>query len=212
MKKLDSVGKPIIYLITGGEATTENFAEKKSEILELIKSAAQEKISLIQIREKKLTARMLYELASEAAKISRGTNTKILINDRADVALAANADGVHLTSASLSAETIRRAFPPNFIVGVSAHTVEEAETDRRGGADFVTFSPIFSSLGKGEPRGVENLMEVCRRLKGFPVVALGGVDETNFREVLEAGASGFAAIRFLNNKENLRNIAAYFRR
>jgi len=195
-------------LITDGTTTAENFTEKKLQILKLIKTAVESKINLIQIREKQLAARFVFELASEAAKITRQTRTKILVNDRADVALAANADGVHLTTASLSAETIRRAFPPNFIIGVSAHTIEEAEIAKRHGANFVTFSPIFSSPGKGNPQGAEKLREVCERLKPFPVVALGGIDETNFREVLQAGASGFAAIRFLNNERNLINLAA----
>jgi thiamine-phosphate pyrophosphorylase len=135
----------------------------------------------------------------------------LLVNDRADIALAANADGVHLTSLSLSAETIRRSFPKDFIVGVSAHKIEEAEIAKKQNADFVTFSPVFSSPGKSEPQGAEKLREVCERLKPFPVVALGGINETNFAEVLEAGARGFSAIRFLNDEENLRKLTADLR-
>ncbi len=202
--------KPLIYLITGGTATDADFAEKKTEILELVAAAVQTKISLIQIREKRLSARMLYELVAEAENITRKTDTKLLVNDRADIALAGGADGVHLASRSVSAGIIRQSFPKNFIVGASAHTIEKAETARRQGADFITFSPIFSSPGKGEPQGVEKLREVCERLKPFPVIALGGVDATNYLEVLEAGASGFAAIRFLNDEENLRRLAADF--
>jgi thiamine-phosphate pyrophosphorylase len=186
--------------------TAQNFREKKSQTLELIKTAAQNNISLIQIREKKISARFVFEFAREAAKITRNTDTKLLVNDRADIALAANADGAHLTSRSLSADTIRRAFPENFIVGASAHTIEAAENAKRQGADFVTFSPIFSTPNKGEAQGIENLREVCEKLKPFPVVALGGIDETNYKSVLENGASGFAAIRFLNAAENLKKI------
>jgi thiamine-phosphate pyrophosphorylase len=122
----------------------------------------------------------------------------------------ADADGVHLTSRSLSAGIIRQSFPKTFIVGASAHTIEKAEAARRQGADFVTFSPIYSSPGKGEPQGVEKLREVSEHLKPFPVIALGGVNTTNYQKVLEAGASGFAAIRFLNDEENLRKLAADF--
>ncbi len=208
MENFISFNKSFVYLITDGTATAQNITEKKLQILELIKTAVEAKISLIQIREKRLAARLVFEIVSEAASFKRGTDTKILVNDRADIALAANADGVHLTSTSLSAATIRRAFPRDFIVGVSAHTVEEAEIAKRHGANFVTFSPIFSSPGKGEPQGVEKLKAVCERLKPFPVLALGGIDETNVAEVLEAGASGFAAIRFLNKEENLRKLAA----
>lgn len=202
---------PLIYLITEGAATPENFSEKKAEILNLVKIAAESKISFVQIREKNLSARLVFELAREAAKITGGAATKVLVNDRADIALAAGADGVHLTKRSLSAEIVRRRFPPDFIVGASVHTLEEAETARRQTADFVTFSPIFPTPSKeryGAAHGLEKLREVCRKLGNFPVVALGGIDENNYNAVLENGARGFAAIRFLNNARNLTKLAA----
>jgi len=198
---------PLIYLITDGEMTAQNFSQKKSQTLELIEIAAQSNISLIQIREKKLSARLVFELAREAVNLTQNTVTKLLVNDRADLALAANADGVHLTSRSLFADAIRRAFPKSFIIGVSTHTIEEAENAKRQGADFVTFSPIFSTPNKDKLQGVENLREVCEKLKPFPVIALGGIDETNYKSVLENGASGFAAIRFLNDVENIRKLS-----
>ena len=208
----DYAGEPLIYLITGGETTVRNFAEKKIEILDLVKTAVQKKISLIQIREKQLPARNLFEIASEASKITRGSRTKLLINDRADIALAANADGVHLTSKSLSAAVIRRFSDENFIIGVSAHTFEEAALARAQKADFVTFSPIFKSPGKGKPQGLQALREVCEKLKPFPVIALGGIDETNDKSALENGAAGFAAIRYLNNQLKISSIASRIRR
>lgn len=198
----------IIYLITKGETIIQNFAENKNSILELIKAAVQTKVSLVQIREKKLSARRVFELVSEAVNITKNSETKLLVNDRADIALAAGADGVHLASTSLSCAVIRRNFPEDFIVGVSAHTTQEAVEAKLQGADFVTYSPIFSAPEKGQPKGLGELSEVCQKLNPFPVIALGGIDETNFASVLENGACGFAAIRFLNNQENLRNIAA----
>jgi thiamine-phosphate pyrophosphorylase len=207
VKIINSVEEPLIYLITDGETTTESFPEKSAEILKLIKVAVESKINLIQIREKKLPARFVFELAEKAAKITRNTSTRLLINDRADIALAANADGVHLTSASLPAVIVRQIFPENFIIGVSAHRFEEAASAKENKTNFVTFSPIFRTPSKakyGDPQGLEKLREICESLKPFPVIALGGIDETNYRTVLENGASGFAAIRFLNNAENLR--------
>lgn len=204
--------KPIVYLITEGKATAENFYRQKARILEIIKTASENKISLIQIREKQLPARLVFELASEAARVTRKTETKLLVNDRADVALAAKADGVHLTENSLSAEIIRRNFPKDFIVGVSAHTLAKAKIAQGQKADFVTFSPIFDSPNKGKPEGLENFGEVCEKLGDFPVIALGGIDENNYKRVLKAGASGFAAIRFLNAAENLRKLVADLRR
>lgn len=204
MKFNNSTGETLIYLITDGEADIANFAEEKTKILELIKAAARSNISFVQLREKKLPARFVFEIAAEAVKLTRQSRTKILINDRADIAAAAKADGVHLTSNSLSVKTIRRIFPDNFIIGVSVHTLAEGENARQNGADFVTFSPIFNTPGKGEAQGVERLREVCEKLELFPVVALGGIDETNYKVVLENGASGFAAIRFLNDPENFK--------
>ncbi len=206
MNNLDLTGKPLIYLVTNGATTDKNFAEKKPNILKLIKNAVQAGISLIQIREKQLSARLVLELAAEAVKLTRETETKILINDRADIALAANADGVHLTSCSLSAEIIRSNFPDDFIIGVSTHTLEEAEKAKKTGADFVTFSSIFESPNKNTPQGLEKLREVCEKLRPFPVIALGGINETNYKSVLKTGASGFAAIRFLNDIQTFERI------
>ncbi len=194
----------LTYLITAGETTADNFAKKKSRILELVTIAAENNISLIQIREKKIPARLVFELVREAVKITRKSQTKILVNDRADIAFAAKAAGVHLTSHSLSAEIIRRNFPKDFVIGVSTHTIEAAETAKQNGADFVTFSPVFQTSGKGKPQGVEKLREVCEKLKPFPVIALGGIDETNYKLALENGARGFAAIRFLSNTEKFK--------
>ncbi|MCD9185096.1 MAG: thiamine phosphate synthase [Pyrinomonadaceae bacterium] len=196
--------RKLIYLITKGEATAANFYEKQPEILGIVKKAVEAEIPLIQLREKNLSTRLLFELAEKAAQITKKSKTKLLINDRADVALAAKADGVHLTERSLSAQTVRGNFPKDFMIGVSVHTLKKALEVKAKGADFVTFSPVFHSPGKGKPVGLEKLREVCEALDGFPVVALGGVDETNYREVLEI-ADGFAAIRFLNNADNLRN-------
>ncbi|CAN5445068.1 thiamine phosphate synthase [soil metagenome] len=188
--------KPLIYLITDGELTAENFAEKLTAALKLIEKAVASKISLVQIREKQLSAKLVFEFACKAAQITKNSDTKLLINDRADIALAAKADGVHLTANSLSAETIRANFPNNFIIGVSTHSLEKAEFAKNQGADFATFSPIFYSPNKGKTVGLDALREVCEKLKPFPIIALGGIDETNYREVLHI-ADGFAAIRFL---------------
>lgn len=207
--------KPLIYLITEGAATAENFFSKKTEILSLIKTAVESKISLVQIREKNLPARLVFELAAEAAKITNRTATKILINDRADLALAAGADGVHLTGRSLPAKIVRDCFPPNFIIGVSAHSLAEVENARDAAVDFATFSPIFPTPSKiqyGAPQGLEKLREVCEKLADFPVIALGDVDGNNYESVLASGARGFAAIRFLNDAEKLKKLAADLRR
>lgn len=203
---------PLVYLITSGETTAANFPEKSRSLLKLVETAVELKIDLLQIREKGLPARLVFGLIAAAVAIARNTSTKLLVNDRADIALAAGADGVHLTSASLPTAVVRENFPPPFVIGVSTHTFSEAEAARRSGADFAAFSPIYETPSKKNygfpPQGLEKLKAACNGLKPFPVIALGGIDETNYRQVLEAGASGFAAIRFLNEAENLRKLTA----
>lgn len=210
-----SVQEPLIYLITQGAATVENFRSQSVEILKIIESAVRAKVSLVQIREKLLPAGLVFKLAAQAAEITKNSNTKLLVNDRADIALAAGAAGVHLTAHSIPPAIVRRAFPSNFVIGVSAHSREEVETARRTGADFAVFSPVFATPSKaayGAPQGMAKLREAVKATENFPVIALGGIDETNFREVLKAGASGFAAIRFLNNAVNLQKWEEKFRK
>ncbi len=207
-----NTGEPIIYLITSGEATPENFDRTSREILDIVRVAVEAGVSIIQLREKHLSARQLFELAVEAAKITRESSTRLLVNDRADIALAAKADGVHLAANSLPVKIIRGNFPSDFIIGASAHTLEAARSAADNGADFAVFGPVFETPGKGEPQGLEILAEVCGDLHPFPVMGLGGIDESNYSTVLEAGASGFAAIRFLNDSEKLRTVCRDLRK
>ena len=202
-----NISEPTIYLITEDSATDENFAASKSRILAIIRRAVQFNISMIQIREKKLCGKLLFELAREAAEITAHSKTKLLINDRADIALAANADGVHLTANSISAEIIRREFPAKFIIGVSAHTFDELQEAKNQHADFAVYSPIFALPHKGKPKGLNDLRKVCGKLAPFPILALGGIDENNYLSVADAGAKGFAAIRFLNDEGNLEKLS-----
>lgn len=190
--------------------TATNYSAKKKETLETIKIAVENKISLIQIREKQLSARLVFELVQAAAQITKSSFTKLLVNDRTDIALAARADGVHLTEKSLRAEVVRHVFPKDFIIGVSAHTLETALEAKKQKADFVVYSPIFQAPQKGAPQGLKKLAEVCEKAKPFPIIALGGINEANYQSVLNI-AEGFAAIRFLNDAENLRKLNREFR-
>jgi thiamine-phosphate pyrophosphorylase len=201
--------KPIIYLITSG-ATTKTTTPESSDfarVLTLVEAAVAAQIPLLQLREKHLSARVLYELATRAAKIARGTGTRLLVNDRSDIACAAGAAGVHLTSGSLTADVVRNTYGSEMLIGVSTHSLEQARAARDAGGDFVVFGPIFETESKrvfGEPLGLRKLNEVARELDGFSVVAIGGVTAGNVVECFRAGASGVAAIRLLNDAENLR--------
>lgn len=193
--------KPIICLVTKGEATDQNLDRTGREICDIARSAIAANVSLIQLREKNLSALSLFELSRDLAAITSGTATRLLINDRADVAVAAGADGVHLTGQSISADVIRKSFPLDLIIGVSTHTASEVADARRDGADFALFGPVFSTPGKGEPTGLDVLAQICQSVLDFPVIAIGGVDGSNYQDVTTAGAAGFASIRWLNDRD-----------
>lgn len=205
--------KPISYLITSGQTTAATTSSSKDfqEILQLIEAAVAAKIDLIQVREKALTTKVLYELAGRAAEVTRNSATKLLINDRADVAASAGADGVHLTTRSLPAAVVRRTFGNDFLIGVSTHSLSEARDAQGANADFAVFGPVFQTPSKeqyGSPVGVEQLKHVCAELKPFPILAIGGVTEDNFADCLRAGAQGIAAIRMFSDISRLKKVAA----
>lgn len=179
-----------------------------------MEAAVAAKIDLIQIREKHLSAKVLYQLSTSAAAITRGSASKLLVNDRADIAAAAGADGVHLASQSLPPDLVRHTFGAEFLIGVSTHSLEEAAAAGRSGADFVVFGPVFDTLSKrqyGKPLGLAKLKEVTSELAPFPVLALGGVTTNNAGDCIHAGAAGIAAIRILNDRLQLDRVVSEMR-
>src|SRR5262249_26657450 len=123
----------------------------------------------------------------------------------------AGANGVHLTTKSIDAATIRRTFGGDFVIGASTHSVEEARAAKEGGASFAVFGPVFDTSSKREYSaavGVAELANVTRKLGNFPVLALGGLTMENFTLCLNAGASGIAGISLFNRSHELKKIAA----
>ena len=173
---------PLLYLITSGEtnAQTTPATEDFSNVLRLVEAAVAAKIDLIQIREKQLSAKVLHQLSTAAAGITSGSATKLLVNDRADIAAAAGADGVHLASLSLPPDIVRRTFGAEFLIGVSTHSLEEAAAAGRSGADFIVFGPVFDTLSKrqyGEPLGLAELRKVTSELAPISGVSAGRSDD-----------------------------------
>jgi thiamine-phosphate pyrophosphorylase len=200
--------KPILYLITRGATaeTTTPAGEEFQNILLQVSAAVAAGIQLVQIREKNLTARVLFQLTAGVVAIANGSLTRILVNDRADIAAAAGADGVHLTTRSLTPAVIRETFGSNLLVGASTHSLNEAREARQEGADFAVFGPIFPTPSKeeyGPPPGVHQLAEAARELAPFPLIALGGISIKNANECLQAGASGIAGIRLFGEPKTL---------
>ncbi len=180
-----------------------------SNVLNLVQAAVAAGIDLVQIREKNLSAGVLYQLSASAARVTRGSATKLLINDRCDIAAAAGADGVHLTTHSLPTDVVRRTFGDEFLIGVSTHSAQEASIAYRSGADFVVFGPVFETASKskyGAPQGITNLERVCAELAPFPVLALGGLTINNVAACIQAGAQGVAGISMFDNPERLADV------
>lgn len=213
---MQSPQKPISYLITSGQTTaaTTFSSHEFQSILQIIAAAVAANIDLIQVREKALTTKVLYELVARAAALTGGSTTRLLVNDRADVASAAGADGVHLTTRSLPASVVRLSFGDDFVIGVSTHALAEARAAREARADFVVFGPVFQTPSKekyGPPVGLEQLQQVGAELDSFPVLAIGGVREDNFAVCLSAGARGVAAIRMFSDPARLRTVVEKIR-
>ena len=211
------IQRPILYLITRGATTAETRPPSKEfqDILTLVRAAVAAGISLVQLREKQLSARTLYELTIRAAEITSGSETALLVNDRADVARAAGAGGVHLASDSIGAGLIRATFGSDFLIGVSTHSVMELHQARDAGADFAVFGPVFetrSKAGYGPPLGLPYLQQAASSAAPFPVLALGGISATNASECLRAGAAGIAAITLFAEPSSLKAVADAIRR
>jgi thiamine-phosphate pyrophosphorylase len=205
-----TAGRPIIYMITQGVVDDAGFSSGKAAILDLIKVAVGAKVSIVQIREKQLNTRNLFDLTAAAADLIHGTSTLLLVNDRSDVAAAAGAHGVHLTTRSIPAEIVRTLFSKQFVISVSTHTIEEARAAEKGGADLILFGPVFTTPGKGSPQGLETLSSVCQEVH-LPVIALGGIDAGNCRSALNSGAGGAASIRSFKDAASISSFCSAMR-
>lgn len=177
-------------------------------LTEFVTRAIDSGIDLIQVREKDLPARDVFAVIQNVG----GTNLRnahLLVNDRVDIAAASGA-GVHLSTRSLPAATVRRVFGDNILIGVSTHNFAEVDSAVEAGADFLVFGPVFetpSKYGYGTPVGLKTLRDAVAR-SAIPVLALGGIDLSNYRAVLDAGAAGVAGISMFVNTADIAELAA----
>jgi len=205
--------------LSGGEAR-----EAQETLLSRIETAAAAGVDWMQIREKGLSGRncgLLTRKALQRAAKSLASNaapTRILVNDRLDVALSEGAGGVHLGENSLPLPEAKRlvkaqALSQDFLIGVSCHSLDAARSAASGGADYLFFGPIFATPSKaafGAPQGLERLAEVCRAVS-IPVLAIGGITLADASACLAAGAAGIAAIRLFQDARDINALVQSLR-
>jgi len=162
-------------------------------------------VDIVQYREKSKETGALYNEAFILADICRGTGTKFIVNDRIDIALAVNADGVHLGQTDMPYNAARRLLGEDKIIGITVHNIGEALKAERGGADYLGVSPVFSTMTKkdaGAPGGLELVSEIKGVCK-IPVIAIGGIDLANAVDVIKAGADMVCAISAVITKPDV---------
>ena len=196
-----------IYLITDRHATTLGLPEA-------VRLALKGGVRAVQLREKDLPVRELLSLARELRGATREFGAKLFINDRVDVAVAVDADGVHLGGQSMPASAVRKIVGRDMLIGVSTHSINEARKAGAGGADFITFGPVFPTPSKmkySSPVGVKSLKET-KNVFNKPVFAIGGIDSGNVGQVMHAGADGIAMISAILSADDIQRAAELMNR
>ena len=174
------------------------------EIVTVVLSAG---VRCIQYREKYKARRDIYREALMLRELTDKFGASLIVNDYTDIAIAVNADGVHLGQKDLPLKEARKIFGEEKIIGISTHSAEEAIAAEAGGADYIGFGPVFHTATKdaGEPKGIAMLGEIKKHVK-IPVVAIGGINLENLESVIDSGADAVAvasAILKGNISENI---------
>ncbi len=216
-RRIQSNPAMLLYYITDRKSFAASDAQRGAALLRKIAEAARANVDYIQLREKDLSSRDLECLARNAVRAVRenSSTTKLLINGRPDIAWACDADGVHLPAGELPASEIRALWKKcsgrNLLIGISAHSIADVNDAETNGANFAVLAPIFEKVGTAvKGIGLDVLRLACARSQAakhnglphphrFDVLALGGVNLSNARACLEAGAAGVAGIRLFQD-------------
>ena len=176
---------------------------------EVLACAIRGGVTIVQLREKDCCTRDMIEMAQRLLRLCRAHDVPLIVNDRLDVALAADADGVHVGQDDMPVPVARKLLGPDKILGVTAHTVEEALKAIDEGADYIGASPIFTTATKadaGEPIGLEGLAKICKACR-VPVVGISGINASNAESVFRAGAAGVAVVSAIVSAEDVEKAA-----
>lgn len=184
---------------------TDESPSPESTVLKVLEGGA----SMIQLRHKSASGEQLYRWATAIQALCRAHNALFVVNDRVDIALAADAEGVHLGQGDLPAKEARKLLGPKKIMGISVSTPEEAMRAEKEGADYVGFGHIFETSSKekhSRPLGPEAIAAV-KAAVGIPVVAIGGINRKNAALTIASGASGIAVIAAISRAAEPENAA-----
>ena len=206
-----------LYLITDRKLVT-----RHSSLVTAVEEALKGGAKALQVREKDLGTRELLDMAYRMRELADKYSAKLFINDRVDIALSVEADGVHLGQNSIPPHAVRKAVNASrithhasrFLIGVSAHSIEEAKQAEEGGADFITLGPVYktpSKLKYGQPLGVDIIRKAKAEIS-IPVFAIGGIKENKIKEVMDAGADGIALISGILGAKDIKEKTGEFLR
>jgi len=196
-----------LYLITDRKLFGSSDA-----MLKAIGKALKGGVKAVQLREKDLEIRELLDLAYRMRTLTARHGAKLFINDRVDIAVAVDADGVHLGRTSMPVQAARKASENRLMIGVSAHSRQETRQAQADGADFVTLGPVYETPSKvqyGKPIGLPVLGETAKNCM-IPVFAIGGITLGRIEEVLEQGVSGTALISAILTAEDIQKTTEEF--
>ena len=192
-----------LYLVTDRKLT------QGRDLLALLEQALDGGVKAIQLREKDLNGRALFELAEKLAVLCQNYRAQLYINDRIDVALAVDAAGVQLGKNSLTIETARDLLGAEKAIGYSTHSLAEARAAERSGADFILFGPVYftpSKVSYGAPQGLAPLREILKSV-ALPVYAIGGINPENLEEIKDTGVRGVALISAIIGAADIKSVA-----
>jgi thiamine-phosphate pyrophosphorylase len=205
-----------VYLITDRKLLTRSpeFPVQSARLLAAVEDALKAGITAVQLREKDLPVRELLELAYRTREVTARYEAMLFINERVDIAICVEADGVHLGQAGIPVQAARRIAGRRLFIGASTHNLEEALTAEREGADFITFGPVYDTPSKrtyGEPVGIGALQTVSEKVS-LPVFGIGGISSARVKEVRNAGARGIALISGILGETNIKGAAEEYLR
>jgi thiamine-phosphate pyrophosphorylase len=184
-----------------------------NELVKQITALSATGVKAVQLREKNIPAGELLNISKSAGSRINRNKTRLIINERLDIAILAGASGIHSTSNGIENKYIRK-FAPDIVSGKSVHSLIEAKKAEKEGYDYILFGPVYRTPAKvkyGKPQGLKKLSEVCKSVN-IPVFAVGGINPQRINKCINAGAYGVAAIREFADTKNIKKAVKDFQK